>query len=220
MAIKYQGCIFDLDGVIVDTARYHFQAWKRTANRLGIPFSEQDNEHLKGVSRAKSLDWILRKGEQTLDADTHARLLVEKNDHYLTFIERIDHREILPGVAAFLDRLRKLDCRIALGSSSKNARVILERIGLIDAFEAIVDGTKVTRSKPDPQTFLMGASALNLSPESCVVFEDAVSGVLAAKAAGMYTIGIGSPEILQAADRVIPSLEGLTPEDLLTQTLV
>lgn len=209
--------IFDLDGVIVDTAKYHFLAWKRLANQLDIPFSEQDNELLKGVSRVESLRIILRLGKRELDVDSFERYLIQKNTWYLDYIEKIDACEILPGVEHFIAGCKANGGLIALGSASKNAGLILERIGLTKAFDAVVDGNSVVNAKPDPEVFLQAARALDVVPERCVVFEDAAAGVKAAKNAGMSCVGVGDPEQLPCADFYIKNFKTITVDQLVAK---
>ena len=207
--MKIQACLFDLDGVIVDTAKYHYQAWRRLANSLGFDFSEKENEQLKGVSRVRSLEIILEMGGvQKTEAEREA-LAAQKNEWYLEFINEMTPAEILPGVVDFLDDLREAGIRIGLGSASKNAPRILDRIELTAYFEAIIDGNKTTRSKPDPEVFLKGAEELHIQPQHCVVFEDAPKGIDAALNGGFYAIGVGEPENLGHAHLVIPGFAGL-----------
>ncbi|AXT58816.1 beta-phosphoglucomutase [Aquimarina sp. AD10] len=194
--------IFDLDGVIVDTAKYHFLAWQNLANNLGISFSEEQNEQLKGVSRIRSLEKILEWGNKTISEEEFTRLMTEKNEEYLEYIKKMDTTEILPDVPRVLDYLISKNQGIALGSASKNARIILEKVQLQEKFEAIVDGTNVSKAKPDPEVFLIGAKELGISPENCVVFEDSVAGVQAANSANMISIGIGNRQVLHEADYV------------------
>ncbi|KAB7733089.1 beta-phosphoglucomutase [Rudanella paleaurantiibacter] len=209
--------LFDLDGVIVDTAVFHYQAWRRMANELGFDISHEFNETLKGVSRMDSLDLILAHGGVTLTDERKLELATQKNDWYLELVSRMTPNDILPGVAGFFHQLKHAQppLKTALGSVSKNARLILERIHMVDQFDAIIDGTKITRGKPDPEVFLNGAAELGVAPADCVVFEDAVAGVEAAKRAGMFAVGIGSPDVLTEADLVVPSLEHLTVTELL-----
>lgn len=209
--------IFDLDGVIVDTAIYHYQAWKRLANELGFDISEEFNERLKGVSRTDSLEIILAHGGLTLPDDQKADMAAQKNQWYLDLVSRMTSDDILPGVANFFSQVRKANLQTALGSVSKNAPMILERIGMSDVFDAVIDGTKISRGKPDPEVFTKGAAELEVSPAECVVFEDAVAGVEAGKRAGMFVVGLGSPEVLTKADLVAPSLDGLTVEEVLAK---
>lgn len=209
------GFLFDLDGVIVDTAKYHFLAWKRLADELNIPFSEKDNERLKGVSRMASLEIILKIGNCTKTDYEKQALCQRKNDWYVEYINKLDKSELLPGVEDFLQQARAASIKIALGSASKNSPLILSRLGITQLFDAVVDGTRVSRAKPDPEVFVTGAADLGIAPEYCVVFEDAVAGVQAAHNAGMKAIGIGSPEILGQADLVIPGFANVTVNDLL-----
>ncbi|KXZ39255.1 beta-phosphoglucomutase [Alkalithermobacter thermoalcaliphilus JW-YL-7 = DSM 7308] len=207
MSIK--GCIFDLDGVIVDTAKYHYIAWKRLANELGFDFTEEDNEKLKGVSRIRSLELLLELGNKSVDDKTKLELADRKNNWYVEYISKMDKSEILPGVENFLIKLKENGFKIALGSVSKNALTILKNVGLIDYFDVIVDGTKVINAKPDPEVFLKGAEGLNLNPKECCVFEDAIAGIQAAKKCNMKVIGVGSEEILSDADIVICGFENV-----------
>lgn len=204
---KIQACIFDLDGVIVDTAKYHYLAWKRLAKDLGIEFTERDNERLKGVSRMDSLEILLELGGKTFDMEAKLILAQKKNNWYTEYISKMDESEILPGVIEFLDMLRNSGIKISLGSVSKNATTILNKINLLKYFDAIIDGNKVKKAKPDPEVFLKGAEELHVMPENCLVFEDAAAGIEAALSAGMYSIGIGSPEILFKANKVIPGFQ-------------
>lgn len=208
-------CIFDLDGVIVDTAKYHYLAWKRLANSLGFDFTEEDNEHLKGVSRIESLKLILKLGSRELDPVAFDAALVDKNNWYLDDINKIGPEEILPGVSEFLNVIRAQGIKTALGSASKNAILILERIGLLDQFDAIVDGNKVSNAKPDPEVFLNAAREVGVAPENCVVFEDAVAGVQAALNAKMKCVGIGSETALGHAHLVIPNFSNVAFADLI-----
>ena len=187
-----RGFIFDLDGVIVDSAKYHFLAWQRMAQALGISFDEKDNEKLKGVSRAESLELILEWGGQTLTDEEKQRWMTQKNDWYLEYIQGMKPSELLPGAAEFIASARRQGIRIALGSASKNAQFILRQTGLTELFDHIVDGTVVTVSKPEPDVFLEGAQGLNLPPEQCLVFEDAEAGVEAARRGRMKVVGIGT----------------------------
>ena len=204
--MKIQACLFDLDGVLVDTAKYHFIAWRELAEELGFVFTEEDNERLKGVSRMASLDILLSIGGLELDEATKLHLADRKNERYVSFITAMDESEILPGALAFLRECREAGIKTALGSASKNAMTILQNTGLAPLFDAIVDGTHTSRAKPDPEVFLLGAAKLGVEPEACMVFEDAEAGIEAAVRAGMDAIGIGSPGTLGAARLVIPSL--------------
>ena len=200
-------CIFDLDGVIVDTAKYHFQAWRRLANELGFDFDAHANEGLKGVGRMESLEIILDWGNIQLSQEEKQAWADRKNGWYQGLIRKMNASEILPGAMEFLEEVKGLGKHIALGSSSKNARTILDYIGLGDYFDVVIDGNSITRTKPDPQVFLLCAEGLNQTPASCVVFEDAQSGVDAAIAGGFYAVGVGKPESLGHAHLVIPGFE-------------
>ena len=191
--------IFDLDGVIVDTAKYHFIAWQKIAQELGIEFTPEHNEDLKGVSRVRSLDIILELGKINASQEDKNKWLIQKNDNYLSYLVNMDQSEILPGVLPILQFLKEKKQAIALGSASKNARPILEKTGIINYFDAIVDGNDVTNAKPDPEVFLQAAKLLNITPENAIVFEDSVAGIQAANVANMTSIGIGEENILHEA---------------------
>ena len=209
-----KACIFDLDGVLVDTAKYHFLAWKRLAKELEIDFQEHHNEQLKGISRMDSLDIILGIGDVTLNPEKKLELATKKNDWYVEYILEMNAEEILPGVLELLQELRQNDIKIALGSSSKNAATILDICDIRKYFDAIVDGTHISNSKPHPEVFLLGAEKLAMRAENCVVFEDAEAGVEAAINAGMKSIGVGPADSLGAADIVIDSLDGFGLEKI------
>ena len=191
--------IFDLDGVIVDTAKYHFLAWQKIADELGIAFTPERNEDLKGVSRVRSLDLILELGKITATQQDKDKWLKQKNDDYLSYLTDMDYTEILHGVMPVLQFLKEKNQAIALGSASKNARPILEKTGIINYFEVIVDGNDVTNAKPDPEVFVQAAKRLGITNENAIVFEDSVAGVQAANIAGMTSIGIGEETILHEA---------------------
>lgn len=199
-----RACIFDLDGVVVDTARYHFLAWNRLAKELGFFFSESNNELLKGVSRMRSLDILLETGRLVIPADQKERLAAKKNEWYLEFIRKMTPDEILPGVAHFMELLKAEGIPAAIGTASKNAGLILKQIGMEHVFDCLIDGHQVTHTKPDPEVFLKAASVMGVAPEQCVVFEDALAGVEAAHRGGMKCIGVGDPGVLKAANKVIP----------------
>ena len=211
---EIKACIFDLDGVIVDTAVYHFKAWKRLANQLGFDFTEDDNEKLKGISRTQSLELILGWGKVLKSDADKLELATLKNNWYVQMIDEMQPSEILPGSREFLQSVRKAGYKTALGSASKNSVKILKKVNLLHLFDVIIDGNKVSASKPDPQVFLDGALALNIDPAGCVVFEDAIAGVQAAKAAGMKVIGIGSSETLSGADIIVSGLHEMNLEIL------
>ena len=191
--------IFDLDGVIVDTAKYHFLAWQKLAQELGIEFTPEHNEKLKGVSRVRSLDIILELGNVTASQEDKNKWLFQKNEDYLSYLVDIDESEILPGVLPVLHYLKDKNQLIALGSASKNARPILEKTGILPFFDAIVDGNDVSNAKPDPEVFLRAAQLLNAKNEDSIVFEDSVAGVQAANIANMTSVGIGDDKILHEA---------------------
>ncbi|MGK4566123.1 beta-phosphoglucomutase [Flavobacterium sp. 3HN19-14] len=191
--------IFDLDGVIVDTARYHYLAWQKIAAELGIEFTPEHNEELKGVSRVRSLDIILKLGKINASQEDKDKWLVQKNEDYLSYLVNMDESEILPGVLPVLKYLKEKKQLIALGSASKNARPILEKANIISYFDAIVDGNDVSNAKPDPEVFVRAAKLLDAENENAIVFEDSVAGVQAANIAHMTSVGIGETEILHEA---------------------
>ena len=197
---EIKGVIFDLDGVICDTAKYHFLAWAKLAGILGVPFTEADNERLKGVSREESLNILLKIGHVTA-ADSRKKEWAEmKNGWYLEYITKMTEEDILPGAKEFLVRLRREGRKTALASASKNAGIIIDRLGIRELFDYIVDGTMISRAKPDPEVFLAAAGGLKLRAEECIVFEDAKAGVEAAHNAGMRCVGVGDSDQLEAAD--------------------
>ena len=200
-----KGYIFDLDGVLVDTAKYHYIAWKTIAKEFNFELTPQHNEQLKGIGREVSLHQILQWAGKTLSETDFTDTALRKNKLYLEQISSIDSSELLPGVLNFLQLLKAHHKKIALGSASRNARLVLERTGILPLFDAIVDGTMVSKAKPNPEVFLKAAELLQLPPAQCCVFEDAPAGVQAAKAAGMKVIGVGEEQVLCAADEVIPN---------------
>lgn len=212
MSEAIKGVIFDLDGVLVDTACLHYEAWQKTAEHLGISFTEEDNEKLKGVSRVDSLEIILSLGNKQISEEEKQNLLVKKNDDYLSLVMKLDENDVLDGVVCFIKQLKEKGIKISLGSASKNAKPILELTGLYQYFDQIVDGNMVTQAKPDPEVFLKGAELLELSPSECLVFEDAQAGVKAALSAGMKVIGIGEYEQLHQANAVVANLKGFSVE--------
>ncbi len=208
-------CLFDLDGVLVDTAKYHYLAWQRLAEELGFYFSKADNERLKGVSRMASLDILLEiGGMQNVKKKNKLAMAEKKNAWYVEYISTMTPEEILPGVLNFLEELKTAGVKIALGSASKNAGVILQRVHIEPFFDAVIDGNKITNAKPDPEVFLLGAQTLNLLPADCIVFEDAVAGIDAANRAGMRSVGVGQPDILHRATIVIPGFAGISWDDI------
>lgn len=194
------GFIFDLDGVIVDTAKYHYLAWKKLANELGFEFTIEQNELFKGVSRKRCLEILLEIGDIKATQEQFDAWMVEKNEDYLVYIDKMDESEILPDVLKILKFLKENNIPIALGSASKNAKPILEKVKLLGYFDFIVDGNSVTKAKPDPEVFLIAAKNMNIKPENCIVFEDAVAGIEAANNAKMTSIGIGEEKILKEAN--------------------
>ncbi|MBZ9607427.1 beta-phosphoglucomutase [Clostridium estertheticum] len=211
---KIKACLFDLDGVIVDTAKYHYLAWRRLAKELGFDFTNEQNESLKGISRMESLKILLNIGGLTLAEAEKLTLAEKKNNWYREYILKMTPDEILPGTVEFLEELRNNGIKIALGSASKNAMTILNNIKLVNHFDAIIDGTKTSNAKPDPEVFLLGAKDLGVSPSECVVFEDAKAGIESAINAGMYSVGIGDPLVLNKANIVVSSLKEMTLEKL------
>jgi beta-phosphoglucomutase len=201
-----RAAIFDLDGVIVDTAKYHYLAWKRLANQYGFDFTETDNERLKGVSRTRSLEILLEIGNLKVSETVRHSMAAQKNDWYVEYIQNMDASEILPGAAEYLQMLHKCGVKTAIGSASKNAALILERLGIRSLFEVVIDGSRVAQAKPDPEVFLRAASELKIAPASCIVFEDAEAGIEAAHRAGMGAVGIGKPTMLKDADMVMGGL--------------
>lgn len=206
---EYLGAIFDLDGVLVDTAKYHFLAWKKLADQLDIPFTEEDNERLKGVSRIRSLDILLSLGNKSYSEDERNKFMEQKNKEYVRYISQMDEREILPGVIELLNQLKDRKLKIALGSASKNSGLILKNTKLQDYFDVIVDGNDVSKAKPDPEVFLLGAKRIGIPASQCIVFEDAYAGIEAAKKAGMLAIGVGNRKSLPHADVLVETLENL-----------
>lgn len=216
-----RAALFDLDGVIVDTAKYHYLAWRRLAAELGFEFTEADNERLKGVSRMRSLDILLETGgfgPQAFPTAQKEEMAERKNEWYVEYIGRMTPTEILPGALNFLSEVRADGVRTALGSASRNTGIILSRLGIAGLFDAVVDGTMVSRTKPDPEVFLKCAELLGGIPVwECVVFEDAAAGIEAAVAAGMQAVGVGSPDILRNANRIISGFAGVTWDNLKKQ---
>ncbi|WP_440998738.1 beta-phosphoglucomutase [Fodinibius sp. SL11] len=214
---KPEACIFDLDGVIVETSDAHFKAWQRLAESLGISFGEEFNEQLKGVSRRKSIEKILALEDRQLPEEEIQRLMDKKNGWYQDSIAELTPDDILEGVPEFLTSLQQMEIPLGIGSSSKNAPYIIDYLQLNDTFGVIIDGNKVDNTKPDPEVFLKGTKALNADPSKTIVFEDAASGVDAANNGGMISVGVGSQEYLGDANLVISDFVGLTPQKLFSQ---
>ncbi|MBT2293188.1 beta-phosphoglucomutase [Paenibacillus albidus] len=205
----FKGAIFDLDGVIVDTAKYHYLAWRWLARQHGFDFTEEDNERLKGVSRDRSLEILLEIGKVTVSEAEKKAMADLKNAKYVEYITGMDESELLPGARDYILCLRDAGVKIALGSASKNAAFILEKLSVTSLFDAVIDGTKTIKAKPDPEVFLLACRELRLLPEDCVVFEDAVAGVQAARAAGIHVVGIGNTSQLTEANAVVGGLDEL-----------
>ena len=212
-----KACLFDLDGVIVDTAKYHYVAWREIAEELGFVFTEEDNEKLKGVSRMRSLEILLEIGGISLDGESKTLLAQKKNSLYLQYVLKMRPDEVLPGAREFLTDCRNNNLGIGLGSASKNATTILNLLQITHLFDAIIDGNKVTKAKPDPEVFLTGARELGVLPQNCVVFEDAKAGIEAAIAANMFSVGIGDPVILGKANFVTSGLKDLSVKTLIAK---
>ncbi len=215
--MSYKGLIFDLDGVIVDTAKYHYLAWKDLANELGIDFNEKDNERLKGVSRTRSFEIILEIGGRTMSDEEKEFYCAKKNDVYVGYINKLTKDEILPGVVEFLTHAREQGYKLALGSASKNAPLILDKLEITPLFDVLIDGTKVSKPKPDPEVFTRGADEMGFSYDECIVFEDALAGIEAAHNGGMKAVGIGLPENLPGAEIHIPGLFAMPIEEIVAK---
>ena len=214
---QFKAAIFDLDGVIVDTAKFHFLAWKRLASELGFEFTEKDNERQKGVSRMQSLEILLEVGGfSDLSEEKKQEMTTKKNQWYKEYLYEMTPAELLPGAEEFLKYLRLKGIKISLASASKNAPIILEKLNITNLFDAIVDGNSVSKAKPDPEVFLKAAEKLGIDPSECFVFEDAQAGVEGAKNAGMRVVGIGKRKILQEADIVVNGFLEIEPVTLLS----
>ena len=216
--MKTKAFIFDLDGVIVDTAKYHYLAWKKIADTLNIDFTHQHNELLKGVSRVRSLEIILGLGNVEATEEQKNEWLNQKNEDYLAYIDKMDDSEILPGVMRLLNFLKDNNQPIILGSASKNARPILEKVNILNYFDDIVDGNDVSNAKPDPEVFIVGARKANQANENSIVFEDSVAGIEAANTAKMTSIGIGEASVLNEAKFNFNNFEEIS-EDFLNELI-
>lgn len=205
--LKYEGIIFDLDGVIVDTAKYHFLAWQKLARTIDIEFTKEDNERLKGVSRMACMDIILEIGNKEISEDKKIELATQKNEWYLEYVNNMDKSEILPGSIEMLDKLKELGIKVAIGSASKNAKTILKKVGLLERFDFISDGNVVKKAKPDPEVFTIAADKMGVKYNKCIVFEDSEAGIEAANRVDMLSIGIGSKENLPEADMIYNGLD-------------
>ncbi len=207
--MKVKAVIFDLDGVLTDTAEFHFIAWRQLSEKLGVYFDHHDNEKLKGVDRLGSLHYILDKGKLKFSEQKINELLDEKNTHYLTLINGINPNYVFNGVLSNFEILKVQGIKLGLASASKNAALVIEKLGITNEFDFIGDAAKVSHSKPAPDIFLAVAEGLGVKPEACIGVEDAVAGVKAIKSAGMYAVGIGDRQVLQLADRVFPTMSSL-----------
>ncbi|MEH6434535.1 beta-phosphoglucomutase [Massilia sp. DD77] len=210
---RYKAVIFDLDGVITDTAHYHYLAWKRTADAVGAPFDEEFNEQLKGVDRMGSLALILARAPRSFSSEEKLALADAKNRHYQELIATMTPGDLLPGALEALVAVRAAGLKTGLASVSKNAFTVLDRLGIRDRFDTVVDAARIANSKPHPEIFLTAAAQLGLDPGDCLGVEDAVAGVASIKDAGMVAVGVGKPEVLTRADRVIPSMLEFRLED-------
>jgi beta-phosphoglucomutase len=205
--------IFDLDGVLTDTAEYHYRGWKRLADEEGLAFTREDNEHLRGIPRRESLMLIVR--DRVYPETKIHEMMERKNSYYLELIKEISPRDLLPGAKELLEEIRAAGLKNALGSASKNASEVVDRLGIRSLFDEISDGYSVERQKPAPDLFLHAARQLGLPPAECVVVEDAVAGIEAARAGGFHSIGLGPRERVGMAEAVFPSLKGVRLADLL-----
>lgn len=202
------GAIFDLDGVIVDTAKFHYLAWKELAESLGFEFSPENGEKIKGVSRMAALDIVLSIGGLVSLSESEKQVLaVRKNDRYLEFLGTLTENDILPGVLPFIKALKDKNIKIAIGSASKNTMFILKKLGLDEIFDAVIDGNSTSKAKPDPEVFLLAAKRLGFEPNQCAVFEDAAAGIQAANAGGMVSFGVGNADVLREAKYIIPDFK-------------
>jgi beta-phosphoglucomutase len=213
MSTRFKAVIFDLDGVITDTAHYHYLAWKRLADSVGAPFDEAFNEQLKGVDRMGSLELILARAPRTYTPEEKRALADSKNTHYQELIATMTPDDLLPGALRALEEVRAAGLKIGLASVSRNAFTVLDRLGIRDRFDDVVDAATVVNGKPDPEIFLTAAAHLGVDPKDCLGVEDAVAGVASIKDAGMFAVGVGSPEVLHRADRVIPLMAAFRLED-------
>jgi len=210
---RFKAVVFDLDGVITDTAHYHYLAWKRLAESEGAHFDEAFNEQLKGVDRMGSLELILGKSSGNYTPAQKLALADSKNRHYQELIATMGTDDLLPGALDALAAVRAAGLKIGLASVSKNAMTVLERLGIRDRFDVVVDAALITHSKPHPEIFLTAATQLNMAPADCLGVEDAVAGVASIKSAGMFALGVGDPAVLDQADRVISGLDQFRLED-------
>ena len=219
MAHYPKAFIYDLDGVITDTAEYHFLAWQKLAEELGISMDRQFNEQLKGISRMDSLERILKLDPslRELPDEEKLKLATQKNVHYLELVESINPNDILPGIENLLKRNKEEQVKIALGSASKNAQTIIDKLGLADYFDYIVDASRVEKGKPEPETFIVAADALGISYSECIGLEDSAAGVEAINKAGMFSVGVGEAAHLSHADYLAASTSELIFEEIINE---
>jgi len=210
-----RAALFDLDGVLVDTAKYHYLAWKRLADELGFAFTPEHNERLKGVSRMRSLEILLEVGGLHPPAAEREKMAAQKNAWYVEMLGELTESDVLPGAREALQAMRERGIRTALGSASRNTPLILDKLRIAPLLDAVIDGNIAGRAKPDPQVFLLGAQALGVAPAECVVFEDALAGIEAAHAGGMAAVGVGAAENLPGADLLVPGLYALDVDAML-----
>lgn len=210
MNVNVKAVIFDLDGVITDTAEYHYLAWKSLADELGLPFDKEYNEKLKGVSRMESLELILALGDAEYTDEQKYQLADQKNELYKEMIKKVTPADLLPGIESLLKELKEAGILIALASASKNAPFILDRLEVTHYFDHVVDVTQIKNGKPDPEIFLTGAAKLGVLPSDCVGVEDAEAGIESILSAGMYAVGVGTPAQMQKADLIVSSTSELS----------
>lgn len=203
---RYNGVIFDLDGVITDTARYHYLAWKKLADELKIYFDEVINERLKGISRIESFEIILEKCDRKYSNEEKEYYANKKNEYYKEMIKNITPEDLLPGVVDFIDELKKRGIKTAIASVSKNAFAVIENLKIINKFDYIVDANEIRNGKPDPEIFLNAAKNIGISPERCIGIEDSAAGITAIKRSGMFAVGVGNPETVKDADLILKDL--------------
>jgi beta-phosphoglucomutase len=212
-----EAVIFDLDGVITDTAEYHYLAWKALADELEIPFDRRLNERLKGISRMESLELILTSGGmgKRFSSVEKEKLAAKKNQYYLQLIAHITPQDILPGIASLIQEIKRHGLKIGLASASKNASAVLDSLELTSQFDVVVDASKITKGKPDPEIFLTAAHALGVPPRNCIGIEDAASGIEAIRAAGMFAVGVGDAGTLSRAHYIVDSTSKLNFKEIL-----
>ena len=214
--IEIKGLIFDLDGVIANTADLHYRAWCKIGDQWGFNLSTAQNEELKGISRKDSILKIANWAGKSFTNEELDAFAFEKNKNYLSYCQTLGTKDILPGVYDFINASMNKGLKLAVGSASKNAKIILQKLGILDLFSIIVDGNMVQNSKPDPEVFIKGSEILELEPKSCVVFEDSQAGIQAAINAGMFSVGVGQ-EDLESCNYKIKNFEGLSPKQLINQ---